>query len=114
MVKFALITGCSKGGIGDALALEFHQKQIKVIATARDLKKVQHLKDLGIDTLQLDVTSDESVKEAVSAVHKMTGGRLDFLVNNSGAGIFRPLHIDVAKVISSEFRIFYASLGQQD
>ena len=87
MTRFALVTGCSKGGIGDALAAEFHQRGVRVFATARDLTKVQHLKDMGLDVLSLDVTSEESIAQAVAAVRKVTGGKLDFLVNNSGAGM---------------------------
>lgn len=91
MVKSALITGCSKGGIGDALAQEFHRNGIKVFATARDLTKIQHLQDIGLETLQLDVTSEESIQKAASVIEKETGGRLDFLVNNAGMGKVRSL-----------------------
>lgn len=86
MTRSALITGCSKGGIGDALAQEFHKKGIRVFATARNLAKIEHFKTLGIEVLQLDVLSSESIQMAVSAVRKATGGKLDFLVNNAGAG----------------------------
>ena len=84
--KTVLITGCSEGGIGDALAKTFHRKGLRVFASARDVAKVQHLKDLGLDIVQLDVTGEESIKQAVSTVKVATGGYLDVLVNNSGAG----------------------------
>jgi NAD(P)-dependent dehydrogenase (short-subunit alcohol dehydrogenase family) len=86
MSKYALITGCSKGGIGEALALEFQRKGVKVFATGRDLTKVQHLKEAGIEVLHLDVTSNESIREAVATVKRRSAGRLDFLIDNSGAG----------------------------
>lgn len=86
MKKSVLISGCSKGGIGDALAQEFHKKGLRVFATARDLAKIEHLKAIGLEVLQLDVTSSESIRNAVDEVHKVTGGRLDFLVNNAGSG----------------------------
>ena len=86
--KTVLITGCSEGGIGDALAKYFHKKGIRVIATARDLKKVEHLRVLGIeDIIPLDVVDEDSIKSALESVTKLTNGKLDFLVNNSGAGI---------------------------
>jgi 1-acylglycerone phosphate reductase len=85
-MKLALITGCSKGGIGDALAQEFHSKGVRVFATARNLEKIEHLKKLGLDVLQLDVTSTESIRQAVAAVERETNGKLDFLVNNAGMG----------------------------
>src|SRR6187402_2831283 len=87
MVQYALITGCSAGGIGDALAQEFHKNGIHVFATARSLSKISHLKALGLSTIQLDVTSPESIKDAVAEVQKVTGGKLDFLVNNAGLGM---------------------------
>jgi 1-acylglycerone phosphate reductase len=84
--KTVLITGCSEGGIGDALAQEFHRKGVHVFATARSLSKISHLKDMGITTFELDVTSSDSIKNAVSFIEKETEGRLDFLVNNAGMG----------------------------
>jgi NAD(P)-dependent dehydrogenase (short-subunit alcohol dehydrogenase family) len=85
--KTVLITGSSEGGIGDALAKEFHKKGLRVFATARNLIKVQHLKDLGLEILPLDVTDDESIKQVVQSVKALTGGTLDILVNNSGGGM---------------------------
>jgi 1-acylglycerone phosphate reductase len=84
--KTVLITGCSAGGIGDALARAFHKRGIRVFATARNLAKVQQLRALGMDIIQLDVVNDESIKQAVEKVREATGGTLDFLVNNSGGG----------------------------
>lgn len=87
--KTVLITGCSEGGIGDALAKTFHKKGFRVFASARNTAKVQHLMEMGLDIIQLDVTDGESIKQAVSTVQAATGGYLDFLVNNSGAGSLR-------------------------
>ncbi len=86
MGKSVLITGCSEGGIGDALAIEFHSKGARVFATARNLSKMKHLKAMGIETLSLDVTSPLSIDTAVATINKATGGKLDILVNNSGKG----------------------------
>jgi NADP-dependent 3-hydroxy acid dehydrogenase YdfG len=59
--KTVLITGCSVGGIGSALALEFHRRGLHVFATARSLDKLAHLANLDCVTLlQLDVTSQAS------------------------------------------------------
>lgn len=86
MAKYALVTGCSEGGIGDFLAQEFHRNGVHVFATARTLSKIQHLGALGLITIQLDVTSPKSIEKAVVEVEKVTGGKLDFLVNNAGMG----------------------------
>ncbi len=85
-MKSALITGCSKGGIGDALAQEFHKHGVRVFATGRNMVKVEHLKLLAIEVLQPDVLSPESMRTAAAEVLKATGGELDFLINNAGGG----------------------------
>lgn len=84
--KTVLITGCSEGGIGDALAKTFHKRGLRVFASARNPARVKHLKDMGLEIVRLDVTDEESIRQAVSTVKAATGGYLDFLVNNSGAG----------------------------
>ena len=86
MAKSVLITGCSEGGIGDALAMEFHSKGARVFATARTLSKTKHLKAMGMETLSLDVTSAKSIQSALAIINGATGGKLDILVNNSGSG----------------------------
>jgi 1-acylglycerone phosphate reductase len=74
--KTVLITGCSEGGIGDALAQSFHRRGLRVFATARNLAKVQHLEKMGMTILQLDVADASSRKQAVEYVNEATGGTL--------------------------------------
>ena len=88
MTQTVLITGCSEGGIGDAFAQEFHRRGLKVFASARNLKKMQHLVDMGIQVLELDVTQNSSILAAVDVVKESTGDSLDYLINNAGTGIF--------------------------
>jgi NAD(P)-dependent dehydrogenase (short-subunit alcohol dehydrogenase family) len=84
--KTVLITGCSAGGIGAALAVAFQKRGFHVFATARVPAKMPpefaHLPD--VTRLPLDVTSRASIDAAVAAVRKATGGTLDILVNNAG------------------------------
>jgi 1-acylglycerone phosphate reductase len=77
--KRVLITGCSKNSIGDALAQEFARRGYYVIATARSLSKIAHLKSMGMETFELDITSSESI---ANLRDKMT--RIDVLINNAG------------------------------
>lgn len=83
-----LITGCSPGGMGAALAEVFHAAGHRVYATARNPAKLSPLASQGIETLTLDVTSTESIASAVSALTKSlsssVGGGLDVLINNAG------------------------------
>ncbi|KAI1090669.1 putative short-chain dehydrogenase/reductase [Rostrohypoxylon terebratum] len=88
--KTVLITGCSDGGIGAALAAEFQAQGCQVFATARNVNKMESLSKLGVHTLELDVNSDASIAAAVAIVKKETGGRLDILINNAGINYVMP------------------------
>ncbi|KFZ03458.1 hypothetical protein V502_10927 [Pseudogymnoascus sp. VKM F-4520 (FW-2644)] len=89
--KTALVIGASKGGIGDAIAKEFLRKGCRVFATARSIEKVEHLQQIGIEVLILDVTSSKSIDDATAEITRQTGGSLDILVNSSGLGCHLPL-----------------------
>ncbi|KAK4210485.1 acylglycerone-phosphate reductase [Rhypophila decipiens] len=82
--KTCLITGCTPGGIGHALALEFNRQGVHVIATARNTAVLAELEPLGMSIVALDVTKAESIKTCHEEVAKINGGKLDFLVNNAG------------------------------
>lgn len=89
--KTILITGCSKGGIGDGLAREFKSRGLRVFAAGRDPAKMAHLHDLGITVTVLDVTDSESVALAAETVRQATDGRgLDILINNAGVNHIMP------------------------
>lgn len=89
--RTVLVTGCSDGGMGAALAAELHNSGLHVIATARKLSAMSSLASVkGIELLTLDITSDESIKECVEKVTK-----LDILINNAGATYVMPVS-DVA------------------
>lgn len=95
--RTVLITGCSSGGMGAALAQAFHKAGLHVIATARNPVKMADLASLGIEILPLDVLDDASIAGCVSKVPK-----LDILVNNAGASYSMPisdLDISLAKNI---------------
>ncbi|KAK0622045.1 hypothetical protein B0T17DRAFT_309685 [Bombardia bombarda] len=93
-----LITGCSDGSLGAALALAFHKAGWRVFASARNPSKLKNSIAAGIETVNLDITSDESIAKAVERVAELTGGALDALLNNAGAGYSLPLiDIDIAK-----------------
>lgn len=83
--KTVLITGCGPNGIGSALAQEFHKRGHRVFATGRSVNEIDPaLRRLGMQTILLDVTSEQSISEALAAITAATGGRLDILINNAG------------------------------
>ncbi|KAJ2722696.1 NADPH-dependent 1-acyl dihydroxyacetone phosphate reductase [Coemansia sp. Benny D115] len=90
--RVVLITGCSAGGIGHHLALEFAAQGWQVYASARNLHKLdeKQLREYGVSMVELDVTSDASVEAAVSRVVRETGGTIDMLVNNAGQSCVGP------------------------
>jgi 1-acylglycerone phosphate reductase len=97
MSKSVLITGCSTGGIGHALALSFQKRGLTVFASARNVASMSSLSDLpNVHLIPLDVTSTSSINEAFAIVKTKTGGKLDYLVNNAGRGYSMPaLDVDI-------------------
>jgi NAD(P)-dependent dehydrogenase (short-subunit alcohol dehydrogenase family) len=86
--KTVLITGATDG-LGKAAALLLAQRGYWVFAAGRSkekrwqLDKLARDRNLKLQTLDMDVCDDESVKSGVATVFGKTGG-LDVLVNNAG------------------------------
>jgi len=86
--KVALVTGANKG-IGFAIAQGLGAIGFSVGVGARDDTRreqaVQQLRAAGVDAfgVALDVTSEDSIAAAATAIEHRTG-RLDVLVNNAG------------------------------
>jgi 3-oxoacyl-[acyl-carrier protein] reductase len=86
--KTALVTGASRG-IGRACALALAQAGVRVALAARDMEKLKavaaEVELLGVDAfpVAIDMTSIDSIKEAIATVGK-DFGRIDILVNNAG------------------------------
>ncbi|KAF2090127.1 NAD(P)-binding protein [Saccharata proteae CBS 121410] len=96
--KTVLITGCSSG-IGHSLVEEFLAKGLRVFATARRAESLADLAERGAETLSLEVDKPDSVREAKRKVSELTGGKLDYLVNNAGRNYTMPaLDADMAQI----------------
>ncbi|KAF8205543.1 NAD-P-binding protein [Mycena galopus ATCC 62051] len=85
--KTVFITGCSAGGIGFALAKEFHSRGCRVFATSRRLETMEGLSALGIETLELEVTDIDAIRKIKAEISTRTAGKLDILVNNAGQAL---------------------------
>ncbi len=83
MTKIVLITGGNKG-LGYASAEALKALGYKVyIGSRNDVRGQQASQKLGVHYVQLDVTSDYSVKNAYNMIAEKEG-RLDILINNAG------------------------------
>src|SRR5438445_1905918 len=86
--RVAFVTGASRG-IGLATALSLCRAGFDVVAASRDIERNEEvaleLRASGgtAMTVNLDVTSPDSVKDAFSKALKAKG-RIDVLVNNAG------------------------------
>jgi len=86
--KIAVVTG-SSSGIGFETSLLLSRNGVYTYATMRNLNKSQQINDvaekenLPLKVLQLDVTDDKSVKDAIRQV-KDESSRIDVLINNAG------------------------------
>jgi NAD(P)-dependent dehydrogenase (short-subunit alcohol dehydrogenase family) len=79
--KVVLITGASSG-IGQTCARRLAQRGYHVFGTSR---RPQAEADAPFEMIPLDVTDEESVRQAVAMV-LARAGRLDVVVNNAGFG----------------------------
>jgi NAD(P)-dependent dehydrogenase (short-subunit alcohol dehydrogenase family) len=90
-LSVAVVTG-SSSGIGLAASLALAKNGYVTYATMRNLAKqdsiqsVAEKEHLSIRTVQLDVTDENSVKNAIQSILSESG-RIDLLVNNAGYGM---------------------------
>lgn len=81
--KVVVITGCSSG-VGRELCMILSRKGYQVIATARDVSKLDEVQaDMK---LELDVTNKESIEIAIKKVIRQYG-KIDILINNAGYSV---------------------------
>jgi len=90
--KIALVTGASSG-IGLEIAKQLTTQGAKVGLLARDAKKLEAITASLDGTIALpgDIARYLEVEKAVHRLEATLGG-LDYLINNAGVGLFKPVH----------------------
>lgn len=83
--KIVFISGCSTG-IGHDAAIALAARGHRVIASCRKNTDVEKLMTRGLEAVQMDVASPQSIAKAFAQVLLLTNGRLDVLINNAGYG----------------------------
>lgn len=81
--KVWFITGCSSG-LGTQLTVAALARGDKVIATARNIAKLEPVKAAGAATLALDITAGDAKVQSVIDEALKIFGTIDILVNNAG------------------------------
>ena len=105
--KTVLITGASSG-IGKSTALYLAGRGHRVVATSRDMPRLDGLMELAqtsslsILPCQLDVNETASVEEVVPQILGQVG-RLDALVNNAGYGLWGCLEDLTLEEVKAQF-----------
>jgi NAD(P)-dependent dehydrogenase (short-subunit alcohol dehydrogenase family) len=84
--RIALVTGASSG-IGEATARKLHALGYVVYGAARRVDRMEKLAAVGIRTIAMDVTDEDSMRAGVDRV-LAEAGRIDVLVNNAGYGSY--------------------------
>ncbi|RHZ59307.1 hypothetical protein CDV55_106678 [Aspergillus turcosus] len=82
MAQVWLITGCSSG-FGSEFVTQALSRGDKVIATARTVAKIAHLRDAGAAIMQLDVTASQEELDQKASDAIAIYGKVDILVNNA-------------------------------
>lgn len=84
--RVALVTGASSG-IGESAAKLLKDNGFTVYGAARRLEKMKDLEAHGINTIELDITKEESIVSCVNTIMDKEGS-IDVLINNAGYGSY--------------------------
>ncbi len=112
--QVVLVTG-SSAGYGWQIAVELARRGHWAFASMRDpqgrnepkaaeLKRIASQDNLRLNVVELDVTSDDSVRNAIDEM-LTTAERIDGLVNNAGFGVIGPFETITVKQAEDQFAV---------
>jgi NAD(P)-dependent dehydrogenase (short-subunit alcohol dehydrogenase family) len=93
--QVAIVTGAA-GGIGEAIVRRLGEQGVAVVGTGRSASKLEALAsalpdDMAFGFAAADIVDTDAPRAIVD--HAIaTFGRIDYLVNNAGAGVWAPVH----------------------
>ncbi len=99
--KRAFLTGASTG-IGHEIAQLLTERGWEVWGTSRDASRL--LPRPHFHAVVMDLTRDESIKDAFSHASRDAGG-FDMLINNAGSGVFGPTTFVTSKLACEQFQV---------
>jgi len=105
--KVALVTG-SSSGIGFETSLVLARSGFYTYASIRNMNdsdeitKIFKEERLPLETIQIDVTNDESIKKAINRI-QVEKNRIDVLVNNAGYALAGPIEETSMEEIRTQF-----------
>jgi short-subunit dehydrogenase len=102
--KVIIVTGASSG-IGEALAMKYAQRNVRLVLAARNIEKLEKIQSIlsaqGVETLieKTDVSKEEDCKRLVeNTIRKF--GSIDILINNAGISmraLFKDVKLEVVR-----------------
>ncbi|MDC9726657.1 MAG: SDR family NAD(P)-dependent oxidoreductase [Candidatus Thioglobus sp.] len=101
-MRSVLITGCSSG-IGLCLANGLKQAGYRVLATARKFEDVELLRQSGLEAYQLDLSSSQSIQQAMSVINTKVDS-LYGLIHNGAYGQVGALEDISREVLEAQFQ----------
>ena len=102
-MKIILITGASSG-MGYETARILAQQGHRVYGAARRVEKIRELEQYGVTALPMDVTDEESMRQAVQTLIEREH-RIDVLINNAGYGYFGAIEDVPIKDAKRQFEV---------
>ena len=83
--KKVIVTGAT-GGIGSAVVEKFIEMKATVLATGRNVNKLEELKNKfkNLKTLNFDTSKHEDIEKFIDNSSNELGGNVDILINNAG------------------------------
>lgn len=109
--KSVLITGASSG-IGFCAAQTLRQRGYHVIVACRKESDIFRLRDLGFDTVALDLDDKNSIDTAAKEVLTLCNHRLFGLFNNAGFGVYGPLNSVSREQLEAQFSTNFFGVHQ--